>query len=128
MDTSGKLKALDSILKEAGQEAIDALGRDLLQLLARHGFHAPATPSTQKPTPEAPKEPPPHTDAGRVLKAIRNNRGSQTDAIKLAAEGSGRAIKIKTYRTALRRLRQRGLVRQDGDRWFPVGPKYETAA
>jgi hypothetical protein len=153
MRTSEKLKALARIEQEAGQEAINAFGRELMALLARHGFQ-PITPEIaprrpQKPArtaankgapsrsrpPIAPapgqkaKEPPAHTDTGRILAAIRKNPGFRGFEVKPKAEADGKPeIHIKSFRTSLGRLKRKGFIRQDEGRWYPVAQKHETAA
>jgi hypothetical protein len=140
--------AFAALLSEAKQEAINAVGRDLLQLLEKHGFELPAptavAPRVKKaaavappaktktrrvnPKTPGPSEPRANSDAARVLKAIRAHSGLQTAEVKRAAEGSGAAIHSKTFSTATRRLRINGLVRQIEGRWYPAVQKNETAA
>jgi hypothetical protein len=136
-------KAIGSFIadlqKEAGQERINALGREMLKLLARYGFHPPTSAPKKKPAnsnkaaqPKNPappidskKEPPENTDAWRVLKAIRDNSGilvtSADVKTKADAVGSGKPIKIKTFRTSLRRLELRKLIWRSGGRWHGGG-------
>ncbi len=132
-----KLKALDPLLKDAGQEAINALGRDLMALLARHGFQpddgkhpARNTPAkaTQKSSGKVWNPPPEGTDAYRVLHAIELNRGLTSADLKKVAESGGKPIHAKTFKTSLRRLRARGFVTRDAQgRWNPAQKK-EAAA
>jgi Fe2+ or Zn2+ uptake regulation protein len=78
------------------------------------------------PTPKAPavkkvwKEPPPDTDAWRVLNAIRTNPGLTATELKVIAEGRGQAIKLKTFRQSLRRLEERGFAHRKEGRWHPA--------
>lgn len=72
------------------------------------------------------KEPPPDTDAWRVLNAIRTSPGLPSAKIKVIAEGRGKTINPKTFKTALRRLRSRGFARRTGGCWF--AERIESAA
>jgi len=129
--------------KEAGQERINALGREMLKLLARYGFQPPASnpkkkpPATnrtaQKPAPLVVriKEPPENTDAGRVLKAIKDNPGVFATSAEVRAKAevlAGRAIKTKTFRTSLRRLELRKLIWRRGGKWHAVGEILRNSA
>lgn len=142
MKTADKLKALDALLEEARQETVEAIGRDLLAILSRHGFQQAAAPQGRPPSAKANgaepgvrsssgkvwKPPPQGTDAYRVLHAIETNRGFKSLDVRKIAESSGKPILAKTFKTALRRLRVRGFVTRDAQgRWYPVQKK-ETAA
>ncbi|HML07755.1 MAG TPA: hypothetical protein VK430_06455 [Xanthobacteraceae bacterium] len=138
MKTSEKLKALDAILDEAKRETVEAIGHDILQVLAQHGYPvkgleprgikangAGAEPKTDK---KVWSPPPPGTDAFRVLKAIREKPGHRGMEVRKIAEGDGKPLHVKTLRTSLARLRDRGFIRQEEGRWYPAGQKHETAA
>ena len=139
MDASRKaLKAIVDLQKEAKQEAIGAFGRELLQLLAKHGFQAIVEPTARTTESDANQpahgtskvsEPPPETDAGRVLQAIRSHSGLQSAELKRVADGKGKEIKNKTFKTSLYRLKVKGHIRQSADgRWYAAGAKTSSAA
>lgn len=148
MKTPRKLdEALSDLRKEAGQEAIDAFGRELMALLARHGFQATAPeepvhrlrrvpppkkkpPTLRKPTATAAStaDPPTGTDLGRVLMAVRANPGLRGFELARPIADNGGAIKVKTLRTSLARLRDRKLIYQTDSKWYAFGQKRETAA
>jgi hypothetical protein len=130
------VKWIADLEKKAGRDAINTFGHELLHLLMRHGFKldAPATDrTTAEPAAEkkATRSPPPAgTDAHRVLQTIRNNRGLTSAEVRRAADAAGKQpIKVKTFRTAMRRLRDRGFIRQGDDgRWHPIEMKVDSAA
>jgi hypothetical protein len=138
MKASDKIKAMDAFLEAARQETVEAISRDILQVLARHGFQAASSGERTRAAKAAVetgaskkkvwKPPPEGTDAYRVLHAIQAHRGFKSSEVKKIAETGGKPILAKTFKTALRRLRIRGFVTRDVQgRWYPAQKK-ETAA
>jgi hypothetical protein len=131
MDTKDIAEAVAELAEKMAQERMELLAREITELLAKYGVGKGVTPvtlNTSNPGSRRWTPPPADTDAGRVLHAVQTSKGlPRADAKRSAERAKGSAIKLKTFNTALRRLTDRGFIRQEGGRLYPVERKMDAA-
>jgi hypothetical protein len=129
-DTSRATADLKEIQADARRQAINEMGRIIVEALRKAGVELPDNHPVVVRNPQRHRKingahrgtPRSNSGQARVLRIIQQFPGSRGFQIVVRSAETGRAINERTVRTALARLKKRGNIemREDGG-WYPIG-------